>query len=63
MLGLLIASGAGYAWWPMFAGGMVLFLIGMEIRVHAEDQLLEMYFQDEFIEYRSRVRSYIPLIR
>ncbi|MGA2728278.1 MAG: hypothetical protein ABSE96_10715 [Terracidiphilus sp.] len=29
----------------------------------AEDQLLETYFQDEFIEYRARVRGYIPFIR
>ena len=35
----------------------------MEIRVQAEDKLLEMYFQDEFIEYRARVRGYIPMIR
>jgi len=64
MLGMLLASGAAYSWWPTLIVGVLLFLIGAEIRTKAEDKLLEMYFQDEFIEYRARVRSsYIPLIR
>jgi protein-S-isoprenylcysteine O-methyltransferase Ste14 len=63
MLGMLLASGAAYSWWPMLLAGLSFFLIGTEIRVHAEDRLLEIYFQDEFIEYRARVRGYIPLIR
>jgi protein-S-isoprenylcysteine O-methyltransferase Ste14 len=61
---MLLASGAAYSWWPTLIVGVLLFLIGAEIRTKAEDKLLEMYFQDEFIEYRARVRSsYIPLIR
>jgi len=63
MLLLLLASGAAYSWWPMLVIGISLFTVGTEIRVEAEDQLLETYFQDEFIEYRARVRGYIPLIR
>jgi protein-S-isoprenylcysteine O-methyltransferase Ste14 len=63
MLGMVLASGAAYTWWPMLVAGLILFLIGTEIRVQAEDRLLEMYFQDEFIEYRARVRAYIPLFR
>jgi protein-S-isoprenylcysteine O-methyltransferase Ste14 len=63
MLGMLLASGAAYSWWPMLVSGLSFFLIGTEIRVEAEDQLLETYFQDEFIEYRARVRGYIPFIR
>lgn len=63
MLGMLLASGAAYSWWPMLLSGLSFFLIGTEIRVEAEDQLLETYFQDEFIEYRARVRGYIPFIR
>jgi len=47
----------------MLVSGLSFFLIGVEIRVEAEDQLLETYFQDEFIEYRARVRGYIPFIR
>ena len=63
MLGMLLASGAAYSWWPMLLSGLSFFLIGTEIRVEAEDRLLETYFQDEFIEYRARVRGYIPFIR
>jgi protein-S-isoprenylcysteine O-methyltransferase Ste14 len=63
MFGMLLASGAAYSWWPMMIAGVIVFLIGMEIRVNAEDRLLEMYFQDEFIEYRARVSRYIPMLR
>lgn len=62
MLGMLLASGTAYSWWPMLIAGMIVFLIGVEIRVNAEDRLLEMYFQDEFIEYRARVRRYFPML-
>jgi len=47
----------------MLVAGVSFFMIGTEVRVEAEDRLLETYFQDEFIEYRSRVRAYIPFIR
>ncbi len=63
MLGMLLATGLAYTWWPMFLAGFFIFVLGLEIRVRAEDRLLEEYFQDEFIEYRSRVRAYIPFIR
>jgi len=63
MLGMLLATGAAYTWWPMLVAGFVFFLMGIEIRVRAEDRLLEQRFQDEFIEYRSRVRAYIPFVR
>jgi protein-S-isoprenylcysteine O-methyltransferase Ste14 len=63
MFGMLLASGAAYTWWPMLVAGVSFFMIGTEIRVEAEDRLLETYFQDEFLEYRSRVRAYIPFIR
>jgi protein-S-isoprenylcysteine O-methyltransferase Ste14 len=63
MLGMLLASGAAYSWWPMLVAGVCLFAIGTGIRVEAEDKLLETYFQDEFIEYRARVRGYIPFLQ
>jgi len=63
MFGMLLASGAAYTWWPMLVAGVSFFMIGTEVRVEAEDRLLETYFQDEFLEYRSRVRAYIPFIR
>ncbi len=63
MLGMALATGLAYTWWPLMIAGLVLFLIGLEIRVRAEDRLLEEYFQDEFLEYRGRVPAYIPFIR
>lgn len=63
MLGMVLATGAAYTWWPMMIAGLFFFVIGIEIRVRAEDRLLEEYFQDEFFEYRSRVRAYLPFFR
>ncbi len=63
MLTLFLSVGLAYTWWPMLIAGMVLTLIGIEIRVQAEDRLLEQYFQDEFLEWRGRTKAYIPLIR
>jgi protein-S-isoprenylcysteine O-methyltransferase Ste14 len=63
MLGMLLATGAAWSWWPMFAVGLVVFLVGTEIRVRAEDRLLAERFQDAFTEYRSRVNAYVPFIR
>jgi protein-S-isoprenylcysteine O-methyltransferase Ste14 len=60
---MLLATGAAYTWWPMLVAGFVLFFIGIEIRVRAEDRLLAEHFQDVFFEYRGRVRAYIPFIR
>jgi protein-S-isoprenylcysteine O-methyltransferase Ste14 len=63
MLGMLLATGLAYTWWPLLIAGVVLFLIGLEIRVHAEDRLLEERFKDDFVAYRRRVRAYIPFVR
>lgn len=63
MLGMFLASGAAWTWWPMFVPGLILFLAGNEIRVRAEDRLLAERFQQSFIAYRSHVRAYIPFIR
>jgi protein-S-isoprenylcysteine O-methyltransferase Ste14 len=63
MLGMFLATGTAGTWWPMFAVALVIFLIGTEIRVRAEDNLLAERYQETFVEYRSRVRGYIPFIR
>jgi protein-S-isoprenylcysteine O-methyltransferase Ste14 len=63
MFGMLMATAAAYTWWPMWLAGTVAFIAGTEIRVRAEDRLLEQHFQDRFREYRSRVHAYIPLVR
>ncbi|MGB6687951.1 MAG: isoprenylcysteine carboxylmethyltransferase family protein [Terracidiphilus sp.] len=63
MLGMLIATGAAWTWWPMWIAATILFLIGTEIRVAAEDRLLAERFQESFQSYRSGVRAYIPFVR
>ena len=47
----------------MFAVALVVFLVGTEIRVRAEDRLLAERFPDAFGEYRSHVKAYVPFIR
>jgi protein-S-isoprenylcysteine O-methyltransferase Ste14 len=63
MLGMLLATGAAWTWWPMFVAAMVVFIVGTEIRVRAEDRVLSAHFQDSFAAYKSRVRAYIPFVR
>jgi len=63
MLGMLLSTGFAWTWWPMFAAGFIAYLAGTEIRVRAEDRLLEERFQKDFVAYRSRVRAYIPGLR
>jgi protein-S-isoprenylcysteine O-methyltransferase Ste14 len=63
MLGMFLATGFAWTWWPMFASGLIYFLIGTEIRVRAEDRLLSERFQESFAAYRSRTGAYIPFWR
>jgi len=63
MLGMLLASGLVWTWWPAFAAGTVVFLAGTEIRVRAEDRLLAGRFQELFRAYESGVAAYIPFLR
>jgi|SRR5690242_4396231 len=63
MLGMLLATGLIWTWWPLLAPALAVFLAGTEIRVRAEDRLLASRFGDSFGRYRSRVRAYIPLVR
>jgi protein-S-isoprenylcysteine O-methyltransferase Ste14 len=63
MLLLLLAAGAAATWWPMFVAGVVMFLIGTEIRTRLEDRLLADRFGEQFAAYRAKVSAYIPMIR
>jgi protein-S-isoprenylcysteine O-methyltransferase Ste14 len=63
MLGMLLATGLAWTWWPMFLAGLAFFFAGTEIRVRAEDGLLAGRFQASFAAYRSRVPAYLPFIR
>lgn len=63
MMGMLLATGFAWTWWPMQLGGLVFFLTGTEIRIRAEDRLLSERFRESFAAYRARVPAYIPFIR
>ena len=63
MLGMLLATGFAWSWWPLLLIALTIFLVGTEIRVRAEDRLLSERFGESFATYRSRVRAYIPFLR
>ena len=63
MLGMLLAAGFCLTWWPMFLAGLAFFLLGTEIRIHAEERLLAGRFGETYAAYRARVPAYIPYVR
>lgn len=63
MLGMAIATAVGWTWWPMMIAGLFFCLLGLEAWVYADDQMLANVFQDEYAEYQSTVRGFIPMIR
>ena len=63
MLGMLLATGLAKAWWPMLIAGLIFYLVGTEIRVHAEDGLLALRFGEEFNQYKQTTPAYLPFIR
>jgi protein-S-isoprenylcysteine O-methyltransferase Ste14 len=63
LLALTVATGALVARWPRLVAGVVLCIAGNEIRVRAEDRLLESRFGDEFRKYRKSVAAYVPFLR
>jgi protein-S-isoprenylcysteine O-methyltransferase Ste14 len=63
MFGMLLETGLAKTWWPLLLAGLVLYAIGTEIRIHAEERLLAERFGSEFAAYRQTVRAYVPFIR
>jgi protein-S-isoprenylcysteine O-methyltransferase Ste14 len=63
MLGMLLATGFAWTWWPMFGAALIFFVAGTEVRVRMEDRLLAGRFPESFPAYRSRVPAYLPFIR
>jgi len=60
MFGMAIAAGLAVSRWEALAGGAVLFLIGTEIRIRAEERLLRGAFGEKFEEYARRVPGFFP---
>ena len=63
MFGLLLSNAFVNAGWISTLAAIVIFIVGIEIRIHAEEGLLRAKFGDEFEAYRRRVRAYIPFVR
>jgi protein-S-isoprenylcysteine O-methyltransferase Ste14 len=63
LLGMLFATGLVKTWWPLLIAGVVFYVIGTEIRVHAEDGLLASRFGEEFKQYKRTTPAYLPFIR
>jgi len=63
MLCLLLGTGLLITPWPLLALSVLPFLIGTEIRIRIEDQLLASSFGDQFAAYRRATPAYIPFVR
>jgi protein-S-isoprenylcysteine O-methyltransferase Ste14 len=60
MLGMLIATGLAMEHWMMLLPAIVVFMIGLMIRVRSEEKLLREAFGQEFDDYAKRVPAVIP---
>ena len=60
---MLLAAGIAYSTTPVLLTGVVIFVVGSELRLYGEELALVNHFQDEFAEYQSMVKAYIPFIR
>lgn len=62
MFGLAVATGLAVSRWQALAAGIILFLIGNQIRIRAEERLLREAFGEKFDEYARRVPAFFPRI-
>ena len=60
MLAVICATAVIVAPWQLFLGSLVLFALGTEIRVRAEEKLLASQFGSNFQDYKQTVPAYIP---
>lgn len=60
---LAIATATARTWWPLMVPGFFFLMLGIELRATADDFGLANVFQNEFEEYQSVTRAYLPRIR
>jgi protein-S-isoprenylcysteine O-methyltransferase len=62
MLGMLVATGLAMEHWKHLIVAIVLFAVGLVIRVRSEEKLLRAAFGKEFDDYAERVPAVLPVI-
>lgn len=60
MFGMLISTGLAVGRWPVVIGAAAVFLVGIEVRIRAEEKLLREAFGAKFDSYASRVPALVP---
>ncbi len=60
MLGMLVATGLAMEHWIALPLAVVLFVVGLVIRVRTEEKLLRAAFGQEFGDYARRVPAVLP---
>jgi protein-S-isoprenylcysteine O-methyltransferase Ste14 len=60
MYGMLIATGLAMEHWVALSAAIVLFAVGLMVRVRTEEKLLRAAFGEEFEEYAKRVPAVVP---
>jgi protein-S-isoprenylcysteine O-methyltransferase Ste14 len=60
MFGMLIATGFATEHWVALIAAVVIFGVGLVIRVRLEEKLLRAAFRDEFEDYARRVPAVLP---
>ena len=60
MLGMLIATGLAMEHWIATIVAVIIFFVGLVIRVRTEERLLRSAFGQEFEEYARRVPAVVP---
>jgi protein-S-isoprenylcysteine O-methyltransferase Ste14 len=62
---LCLLFGTGFMVTPLWLllPAVIVFVVGTEIRIRIEDQLLASRFAERFREYQRSVPAYIPFLR
>ena len=60
MLGMLVANGIAFSYWPALLVAIAVYLGGTLIRIRSEERLLRETFGAEFEAYAQRVPALLP---
>lgn len=60
MLGMLLANGIAFSYWPALLVAIVVYLAGTLNRIRSEERLLRETFGAEFEAYEARVPALLP---